>query len=118
MKEKAWVEEFVIPEIQKAFRRGKLDIGVGRRLPYAYQIRRYGDKELKKDGNPERRDYETDVLISEQVADQVWTPRVVIEAKTKLHTHDALTYKPKGGGAKKCPPPTCVTGCWWLEAIS
>lgn len=105
MTEKEWVAEILAPEIQKAVQETKLtklSVDVGRRLPYAYQVRRYGDQKLKKD-KPERRDYETDVLVYEET-DQAWTPRIIIEAKTRLHTHDAITYSQKAAEQKSVHP--------------
>ena len=76
----------------------------GRRLPYAYQVRSYGDQELKQD-KPERRDYATDLLVSEKVTDQEWTPRVVIEAKiSEVTTHDVITYSQKAAEHKFVHP--------------
>ena len=104
MTEKEWVDKILAPEIREAVQGQKLDVGVGRRLPYAYQVRRYGDQELKKDDPPKRRDYQTDVLVSEETG-QGWTPRLIIEAKmTEVTTHDAITYSQKAATQKSVHP--------------
>lgn len=104
MTEREWVKKILGPEIQKAAQAydKNLAVAVGRRLPYAYQVRRYGDWELKDD-RPERRDYETDVLVYEGTA-QAWTPRMIIEAKTSINTHDAITYSQKAAEQKSVHP--------------
>ena len=103
MTEKEWVDEILKPEIEKAAQAydENLAVDVGRRLPYAYQVRSYTAQEPK--GKPESKGYETDVLVYERT-DQAWTPRMIIEAKTRIHTHDAITYSQKAAEQKSVHP--------------
>jgi hypothetical protein len=74
----------------------------GSRLSYAHEIREYTGTE------PSLRNtvaYATDVLITEQIADSIWRPRVVIEAKLgKVTTYDAITYSEKAATHKNVHP--------------
>ena len=103
MTEREWVDEILAPEIQKAAKacNRNLAVAVGRRLPYAYQVGSYTAQEPK--GKPESKSYETDVLVYEG-KDQAWTPRLIIEAKTSISTHDAITYSQKAAEQKSVHP--------------
>lgn len=103
MTEREWVKKILKPEIQKASEacNENLAVEVGQRLPYTYQVRSYAAQEPK--GKPESRGYETDVLVYEGTA-QAWTPRMIIEAKTRITTHDAITYSQKAAEQKSVHP--------------
>ncbi len=74
----------------------------GMSLPYANEIVSY------KEDEPASRSltqYETDLLIIEDVKAGEWKPRVVIECKLKsVTTHDAITYSEKAFTHKKVHP--------------
>lgn len=103
MTEREWIKKILAPEIQKAAKacNENLAVDVGRRLPYTYQVRSYAAQEPK--GKPESKGYETDVLVYEGT-DQAWTPRIIIEAKIRIHTHDAITYSQKAAEQKSVHP--------------
>ena len=86
MNERAWVES-TISLISERLRAedSSLKISCGSRLSYAYEIREYtGDKPALQNTVA----YETDVLITEEISENVWKLRVVIEAKLNRNTRD------------------------------
>jgi hypothetical protein len=101
--EKAWVASTMGPireRLQEAD--SALRLSCGSKLSYAHEIREYTGKEPSLTNTVA---YETDVLITEGVAENVWKPRVVIEAKLgKVTTHDAITYSEKAATHKKVHP--------------
>jgi hypothetical protein len=103
MNENAWVES-TVSLISERIRDAdaSLKISCGSKLSYAHEIREYtGDKPSQQNTVA----YETDVLITEEVGEDVWKPRVVIEAKLgKVSTHDAITYSEKASTHKKVHP--------------
>jgi hypothetical protein len=56
--------------------------------------------------SPKRGDsaFQTDLCLFEQKADDVWLPRVVLEFKTSITTHDILTYSAKAAKHKQIYP--------------
>lgn len=77
-----------------------LEVRVGEKLPYGYEIRKYGG-----DGGSATISYETDLLIVETSQDGTWKPRVVIEAKIRtINTHDAITYSQKAASHRSIHP--------------
>ena len=49
--------------------------------------------------------YETDILVGEHITDQIWKPRIIIEAKIgRITTHDAITYSRKALTHKNVHP--------------
>jgi len=95
MNEVEWVKQFA-PAVETRLRSidSQLSVLTGKKLPYAYEIRAYFDSgENKRD----YMDYETDLLIIEQLLDKGWIPRVIVEAKCggSITTHDAITYSHK-----------------------
>jgi hypothetical protein len=103
--EKEWVRSLQ-PRIEKALRHCDHDewhvyAGDGEKLAYAYQILTY-DK-----NGPDRTqiaEYETDLLIYDSRENEDWIPRVVIEFKMGVTTHDALTYSAKAATHKRIHP--------------
>jgi len=101
--EKAWVESIMGPVSERLHEAdSSLRSYCGSKLSYAHEIREY------KGQNPSIQNtaaYETDVLITEVVAENVWKPRVVIEAKLgKVTTHDAIAYSEKANTHKSVHP--------------
>ena len=99
--EKDWVHS-IVTTIQEAVGRRvpNLVIKDGQRLPYAYQVLSYG-----QDPDKVKRDYQTDLLVSEEETDQKWTPRLVIEVKiNSVTTHDVITYSQKAAEHKIVHP--------------
>jgi hypothetical protein len=95
MKETEWVSSFVqklSTELVKAEHKN-LKAGEGKKLSYANEIRWYNTNGEETETIPLK--YETDILIYEE-DNNVWKPRVVIEAKKDtVTTHDAITYSQK-----------------------
>lgn len=72
-----------------------------RKLPYRYEIFDYRDT---KPNRAELTSYETDLLVIAHRPDGTWLPRVVIEGKLNITTHDALTYNAKAATHKQVHP--------------
>lgn len=102
MDEKTWVREtvdLVGPRLRE--KDGSLGMWPGRRLSYAHEILEYTSSAPVS--HPVS--YETDFLITEETGDDVWKPRLVIEAKLgSVTTHDAITYSEKAFNHKKVHP--------------
>jgi hypothetical protein len=72
-----------------------------RKLPYANEITQYD-----LDFNPceqQNKEFETDLLIYEE-NQQIIIPRIVVEAKLNITTHDAITYSNKAQSHKNITP--------------
>lgn len=95
MSEVEWVNTFA-PSVETRLRTvdSKLSVLTGKKLPYANEIRAYKNTDIH---DSDYVDYETDLLITENADDGVWTPRVIVEAKCRgsITTHDAITYSHK-----------------------
>ena len=75
---------------------------IGRKLPYAYEVFSYSDREAPKSHSIS---FETDLLIVEETPPRHWKPRVVLEAKVgSITTHDAITYSEKAAAHKAVHP--------------
>ncbi len=102
MNEKEWVKSIKTDiEDQLKINNNNICIDIGRRLPYAYEIHSY------KENKPEMLkpfSYETDLLVYEQLSEKEWKPRVIIEAKINISTHDAITYSQKAQTHKYVHP--------------
>jgi hypothetical protein len=102
--EREWVEQ-VVPLLHDKLCEfdPSLIVEAGRRLPYALEVRSYsGDDERHREHGMR---YETDLLVSERLDADSWTPRVVVEAKLRsVNTHDAITYSQKAGTHKQVHP--------------
>lgn len=103
MNEKEWVKT-LIPDLEKSLRQKYDSIKVveGFRLPYSSEIKLYKG-ESPSDFN--QIGYETDILIFEQLKENFWKPRIIIEAKiNSVTTHDAITYSQKAITHKNVHP--------------
>jgi hypothetical protein len=100
MGEREWVGELV--ESLKRVHWPATRIQAGKRLSYCSEVYAYdGDSECE----PEPWLYETDILVSEELGDDRWTPRVIVECKLgAITTHDALTYSAKAATHKNVHP--------------
>jgi hypothetical protein len=77
-----------------------LDVRVGLRIPYGYEILSYGETP-----QPNTIEFQTDLAIIESDDRGQWRPRVVIEAKIRnINTHDAITYSQKASSHKAVHP--------------
>ncbi len=80
----------------------KLTVKAFERIPYALEVMGYnerGDHDLRHMG------YQTDLVITEVIDNDVWKPRVVIELKIRtVTTHDAITYSQKAFTHKNVHP--------------
>lgn len=95
MREVEWVKTFApIVEAKLKLVNKSLTVSAGQRLPYANEIRAYKNTEIY---NSDFMAYETDLLITENIEDETWIPRVIVEAKFggSITTHDAITYSHK-----------------------
>lgn len=71
-------------------------------LVYAYEIEDYGDNSHEP---ADKMEFKTDILIFEELNNQRWKPRVVIETKIRgVTTHDAITYSKKAANHKTVHP--------------
>ena len=69
------------------------------KLPYGYEIRAYRDEP-----EAEAISFATDFIVVEDT-DDVWKPRVVVEAKVdSVTTHDAITYSHKAANHRSVFP--------------
>ena len=102
MSEKQWVES--IKELMLSMELAEnIKIDTLRKIPYAQEIIEY-DLDFK--ARPEScnsMDFETDLLVYEQNFDII-KPRIVIEAKLSISTHDAITYSYKAQNHKSVTP--------------
>jgi hypothetical protein len=73
----------------------------GKKLPYKCEIYEYSGDDKQA---PDLSNYETDLLISDKWSDGHWVPRVVVECKLAITTHDALTYSAKAATHKHVHP--------------
>lgn len=93
MTETQWVKELA-PKIQNKLEKSRLSVTAGKKLPYAYEVLAYDENSKPAQSLPT--EYQTDMLITENVDGGKWIPRVVIEAKLRsVTTHDAITYSHK-----------------------
>ena len=96
MTEVEWVKMFA-PAVEARLRviDPCLSVLTGKRLPYANEIISYkNDDEIN---NSDFMDYETDLLVTDSAEEDIWKPRVIVEAKYRgsITTHDAITYSHK-----------------------
>ena len=95
MREVEWIKTFApTVEVRLHLDDKSLAVFTGRKLPYANEIRAYKKTDIHKS---DFMAYETDLLITENIKDGIWVPRVIVEAKFRgsITTHDAITYSHK-----------------------
>lgn len=101
MKESEWVNH--IREriaTSNLFGESAIEIRVGQKLPYGFEIQAYGEERVTN-----AIEFETDLLIVERDSEAAWKPRVVLEAKMRtVTTHDAMTYSHKAAYHKAVHP--------------
>jgi hypothetical protein len=79
----------------------KISVKPGEHLPYAYEIHAYGTEPESDMTNQ----YETDLLVSDRLSENLWIPRVIIECKLmNINTHDPLAYSAKAATHKHVHP--------------
>ncbi len=103
MNEIRWVNS-LIGSVSSALAKRDKRLGVqsGKRLAYAWEIRQYDNDDTPQNS---AMDYETDLIVTEQIQDGGWIPRVVVEAKLgNISTHDAITYSQKSASHKQVHP--------------
>lgn len=101
MRESEWVE-IIADRVRRSAADGNvdLDVRVGLKLPYGYEI-----QEFTPEPRAQMIDFETDFAVVERDGAEKWKPRVVIEAKLKsVTTHDAITYSSKASAHKSVHP--------------
>jgi hypothetical protein len=76
-------------------------VDAGDRLANAHEIHRYDTKGPAELHSPK---YETGLLIYDMLDNDAWIPRVVVECKQGISTHDALTYSTKAATHKQVHP--------------
>ncbi len=97
-----YIVEVINSKLIELFPNRKLCAEKEKSLMYAYEINEYGT-----DGNHEARTmgFKTDILIFENLINNRWKPRVVIETKIRgVTTHDAITYSKKAASHKAVHP--------------
>ena len=99
MTEKEWVEE-VLRTLKQGLHMRRIRVDTGLRLPYGYEISAYRNK---PDAKPIS--FQTDLAIVEEIDDDSWLPRVIVEAKIgSITTHDAITYSQKAEAHRTVHP--------------
>jgi len=102
MKESPFVKIFrdTAEEIQQ-----DLIVEQGANLFYQLQLNKELDLSVSDLKNPKRGNsaFQTDICLFEQIGD-IKLPRIVIEFKTNISTHDILTYSAKAGKHKNIYP--------------
>jgi hypothetical protein len=107
MTEREWVDSLCPKLLSAMAPRSDKDrtivVETGRRLIYALELADYNGN--GQPNNPDYKGYQTDLLIADKGPDGAWTPRVVIECKkSRVTTHDALTYSTKAATHKQVHP--------------
>jgi len=103
--ERQWVEALA-PRIEEALQElsgtaSHIRVEAHKKLYYAHEVFEYRPGESR----PCVSDYQTDLLVFDDLGKQRWTPRVVIECKLgHITTHDALTYSSKASTHKQVHP--------------
>ena len=103
MKEQKWVNS-IVGKIQAAINKKSSNIFVedGKKLLYAHEILSYVNQEPEE---VNQRSYTTDLLIYEQLMNQTWKPRLIIEVKiNSVSTHGAIEYIQKAFTHKTVHP--------------
>ena len=102
MKEKEWVVKMAqcLQNTLSKTPYHACSIEVGRKIPYGFEIRSYD----KEDTKPNINRYETDMVILDHESENSWKPRVIVEAKKRITTHDAITYSQKALSHKTVHP--------------
>jgi hypothetical protein len=101
-KEEEWIEA-VANRIRTEGQLEELDgipvrVGTGARLPYTYEGLDLEAKEQAKSGSI---DYQTDLLLYDQLDSGWWAPRVVIECKLgKVASNNALAFRARAARHK------------------
>lgn len=82
--------------------KARVSVVDGKRLPYVHEVLRYTKSEPVETS---RSSYETDLLVFDDLGEDSWTPRVIIECKLgSVTTHDAITYSAKAATHKQVHP--------------
>jgi len=103
LNEKEWMKE-VRKRLEKEifFKDTNLSFYDGKKVPYSFEIISY------KDNEPEETNlikYETDLIICQNLSENEWKPRIIIEGKlNSVTTHDAITYSQKAATHKNVHP--------------
>jgi hypothetical protein len=71
------------------------------KLAYAHEIVRYDKDDVP---TPQSTKYETDILLYDERENGDWVPRVIVECKLGISTHDVLTYSSKANTHKHVHP--------------
>jgi hypothetical protein len=105
LNERAWAKSLAERLVRDLSGYGKNESTIavtdGKKLPYKCEIYKYsGDNKAE----PDMSNYETDLLVSDKWSDGRWVPRVVVECKLAITTHDALTYSAKAATHKHVHP--------------
>jgi len=105
LNEKEWIKE-VKKRLEKEifFKDTNLSFYDGRN--YSFEIISYKDNE-PEETNPIK--YETDLIICQNLSENEWKPRIIIEGKlNSVTTHDAITYSQKAAiQSKSCNTYKC-----------
>ena len=103
MNEKEWMKEVKQRlEAENSLKEIGCSFYDGKKIPYSFEIISY------KEGQPEDTNiikYETDLLICQNLIEDKWKPRIIIEGKlNSITTHDAITYSQKAVTHKHVHP--------------
>ncbi len=78
-----------------------VSVDAGRKLAYTHEIHAYRKDTVDREASS----YETDMLFFDNLEEETWIPRLVVECKLgSVSTHDALTYSAKAATHKHVHP--------------
>ncbi len=103
MNEIEWMKEVKRKlENEQKLKNKKLSFFNSRRLPYSSEIISYKDDEPEKTNLIK---YETDLIVCQNLLENEWKPRIIIEGKlNSVTTHDSITYSQKAATHKNVHP--------------
>jgi hypothetical protein len=99
MTEKEWAKQ-LRDAIASSVQSEEISAHVYKRVPYKFEMLECGDIPTYRPIG-----YATDILIREDVSNDRWKPRVIIELKiNSINTHDSITYSEKAYAHKSVFP--------------
>ena len=103
MNEREWMKEVRRKlENEQKLENNKLSFFNSKRMPYSSEIISYKDDEPEKTNLIK---YETDLIVCQNLLENEWKPRIIIEGKLNLvTTHAAITYSQKASTHKNVHP--------------
>jgi hypothetical protein len=102
LNKKEWMKSVKKRLEEESFKDMDLSFHDSRKVPYSFEIISYQGNEPEETNIIK---YETNLLICQNLSENFWKPRIVIEAKlSSVTTHDAITYSQKSATHKNVHP--------------